>query len=150
MAAMEGILVRVRSQLGMWRVSNVDPHDACGVLMKRIDVEHNVSADADADAKAATTPQRRRRYCCRQRRRRRRRRLQYCICVRAPATAAAAAAATTSPSNARLFCHDSPTTRFATTADAAAAATATTFVPMDPRSRCISSSCRLILRAAML
>mmetsp|Transcript_12717 Transcript_12717/g.26720 ORF Transcript_12717/g.26720 Transcript_12717/m.26720 type:complete len:446 (-) Transcript_12717:155-1492(-) len=42
MAAMEGILVRVRSQLGMWRVSNVDPHDACGVLMKRIDVEHNV------------------------------------------------------------------------------------------------------------
>lgn len=83
MAAMEGILVRVRSQLGMWRVSNVDPHDACGVLMKRIDVEHNVSADADAnakadadaDAKAATTPQRRRRYCCRQRRRRRRRRL---------------------------------------------------------------------------
>eukprot|EP00619_Florenciella_sp_RCC1007_P011605 CAMPEP_0205918456 /NCGR_PEP_ID=MMETSP1325-20131115/9812_1 /ASSEMBLY_ACC=CAM_ASM_000708 /TAXON_ID=236786 /ORGANISM="Florenciella sp., Strain RCC1007" /LENGTH=65 /DNA_ID=CAMNT_0053285987 /DNA_START=56 /DNA_END=250 /DNA_ORIENTATION=- len=44
MAAMDesGILVRVRSQLGMWRVSNVDPNDACGVLMKRIGEEHHV------------------------------------------------------------------------------------------------------------
>ena len=59
MAAMaqSGIVIRVRSQLGMWRFKDINPNDPAEVLVQRIEAEKNVPAHQQAlsaDAGGAT------------------------------------------------------------------------------------------------
>ena len=44
MAAMvlSGVTIRVRSQLGMWRIAGVEPGEPAGMLQKRIEAEKNI------------------------------------------------------------------------------------------------------------